>query len=157
MYKMAFTLTLYTSNSDPKQVTKSLTVIANGITIRPTASINILAPSLIIDYNASYVNANYCYIPALSRYYFIDSVDLEIGKQIIFNCRVDVLMSYADQIRQCTACVVRSESIGRPTEIVDSRLPIDPNERYFKIMSWNAPDDYPFANVPTYPYLLETL
>lgn len=154
---MAFGLTLYTTSSDPKQVTKSLSTIASGITIRPTATVNILSPSLIINYNAAYINANYCYCTELSRYYFIDSIDIEIGRQIILHCRVDVLMTYADQIRQCTACVTRSESIGKPTDFIDQKFPVLPNEREYRVIEWIKSADFPFDTSSSFPYLLEVL
>lgn len=121
---MAFTLNLYQTNSDPRQVTKSLTSVAENIQIQPTAILDIMNPRIIIDYDASYLNANYCYCSLLNRYYYITSTSLEIGKRIILNCSIDVLHTYSSQIRSCTACVVRNEGIGKPTYITDNQLPI---------------------------------
>lgn len=121
---MAFTLNLYQTNSDPRQVTKDLTSVAANIPIQPTATLDILNPNIIINYNESYLNANYCYCSLLNRYYYITSTSLEIGKRIILNCAIDVLHTYSSQIRSCTACVVRNEGIGKPTYITDNQLPI---------------------------------
>lgn len=121
---MAFTLNLYQTNSDPRQVTKDLTSVAANIPIQPTATLDILNPNIIINYNESYLNANYCYCSLLNRYYYITSTSLEIGKRIILNCAIDVLHTYSSQIRSCTACVVRNEGIGKPTYIPDNQLPI---------------------------------
>lgn len=121
---MAFTLNLYQTNSDPRQVTKELTAIASNIQIQPTTTLDILNPTIIIGYSESYLSANYCYCTLLNRYYYITSTSLEIGKRIILNCSIDVLHTYSSQIRNCTACVVRNEGIGKPTYIRDNQLPI---------------------------------
>lgn len=121
---MAFTLNLYQTNSDPRQVTKSLSSVAENIKIQPIATLDIMNPRIIIDYNESYLNANYCYCSLLNRYYYITSTSLELGKRIILNCAIDVLHTYSSQIRSCTACVVRNEGIGKPTYITDNQLPI---------------------------------
>lgn len=121
---MAFTVNLYTTTSDPRQVTKALSGVADSVPIVPTSSVDILYPELVLGYNENYLSANYLYIPHLQRYYYITSSSLEIGKRVILTCNVDVLMSYSSAIRSCIACVVRSESIGKPTFVPDTQLPI---------------------------------
>lgn len=139
---MAFNLTLYTTADDPRKVTKTLTQITT-VSINPTGSIDILNPVFIINYNASYLAANYCYCAALSRYYFIDDMSLEIGKQIKIQASVDVLMTYDAQIRECTASIIRSESVGHPTYIQDQKLPVHPTKRDYKILAFNPESPYP--------------
>lgn len=121
---MGFTLNLYTTSSDPRQVTKSLSEVANSVAINPTASLDVLSPTIVLGYNETYLRANYCYIPFLKRYYYINNIALEIGKQITLNCSIDVLMTYDSSLRNCNACVIRNEGIGKPTNIVDTQLPI---------------------------------
>ena len=121
---MAFTLNLYQTNSDPRQVTKELSAVAENIQIQPTSTLDLLNPRIIIGYSESYLNANYCYCTLLNRYYYITSTSLEIGRRIILDCSIDVLHTYSGQIRNCTACVVRNEGIGKPTYITDNQLPI---------------------------------
>lgn len=129
---MSLSITLYTSTADPKEVDKSskLTQIgSSAITATPTESIDMLNPQVILNYNASYLGANYAYIPAFGRYYYIDGVDVQPGQIITLSMSVDPLMSFRNSIANCMACVTRSESVGQPTEIVDDRLPIDPNKK----------------------------
>lgn len=129
---MSLSITLYTSTADPKEVDKSskLTQIgSSAITATPTESIDMLNPQVILNYNASYIGANYAYIPAFGRYYYIDGVDVQPGQIITLSMSVDPLMSFRNSIANCMACVTRSESVGQPTEIVDDRLPIDPNKK----------------------------
>lgn len=48
------------------------------------------------------INGNYVYIPALSRYYFVNDVTM-MGDTCQLTLNVDVLMTFADSIRQATA------------------------------------------------------
>ena len=66
-------------------------------------------------------------IPDLGRYYYISDMILNTGHNIDIIGSVDVLKSYDAQIRAITATIIRSESVGAPTPIPDSQLPIDPN------------------------------
>lgn len=127
---MSFTINLYTTTSDPRQVTKTINEIASNIPITPSSSVDILNPTLIIGYNENYLTANYCYIPDLSRYYYISNISLEIGNIITIQCTIDVLMSFAMEIRNIYATIIRSESIGKPTYVVDSQLPIIQGQYY---------------------------
>lgn len=122
-------LNLYSCGDDPKAVTKTLTAIASNIPIKPTGSVNILKPTIIINYNPAYLAANYAYLSDFNRYYFVGSPSVEPGKQITFYLSVDVLYSWAEDIRRSPATVIRSESVGKPTYIPDQRLPIAPSEQ----------------------------
>lgn len=119
-------ITLYTTTDDMRTVNKTLSVV-KSVTATPTEPMNVLAPTLIINYDNSVLLANYVYIPALNRYYYIDNLDLLKGNRILLSCRVDVLKTYANDIRNCNCICARSESIGTPTQIPDKNLPIDPN------------------------------
>lgn len=122
-------LNLYSCGDAPETVDKTLTAIASNIPIKPTGSVNVLKPTIIINYNASYLAANYAYLSDFNRYYFVGSPSVETGKQITFYLSVDVLYSWAEDIRRSPAIVIRSESIGKPTYIPDQRLPIAPSEQ----------------------------
>lgn len=151
---MSFTLNLYQTNSDSRQVTKELSSIAENIAIQPTSTIDVLNPVIIIGYNESYLNANYCYLTLLNRYYYITSTALEIGKRIILNCAIDVLHTYSSQIRNCIACVVRNEGIGKPTYVPDNQLPIHPSEQEVTSIRFS---ESPFTTGAMYAYILTVL
>lgn len=122
-------LNLYRCSDAPETVSKTLTAIASNIPIKPTGSVNVLKPTIIINYNAAYLAANYAYLSDFNRYYFVGSPSVETGKQITFYLSVDVLYSWAEDIRRSPATVIRSESVGKPTYIPDQRLPIAPSEQ----------------------------
>lgn len=151
---MSFYLDLYVTSSDPRSLDKSLTGVASGVPIIPTGAVDIIAPTLILNYSAAYIQANYCYCSELNRYYFIDNMTLEVGRRMILSCKVDVLKTYAAAIRQCTATVIRNGGIGRPTYIPDNKLPISPSE--VNITSVEYPNS-PFDTSADTPYVLTVL
>lgn len=56
---------------------------------------DITNPILILQ---SYKQGNYCYIPDLNRYYYIDKIDIMNGGLYKLYLEIDVLMSYKDEI-----------------------------------------------------------
>ena len=86
-----------------------------------------MAPTIIIDYNETYIAANYMYVAAFGKYYFCKPPKIQTGKRIIFECVEDFLMTYKDELLNVPCTITRSESIGKPTSVPDPELPIDPN------------------------------
>ena len=68
-------------------------------------------------------NINYCYITELKRYYFLTNYTYITGQRIELHCSVDVLMSYAEEIKRLKVNVLRYEKIN-PSYITDSRIPL---------------------------------
>ena len=120
------TLSLYNTVDDPRVVNKTVTAVAT-VTADPTDNVSILTPSFLIEYNSTYLGANYCYVELFGRYYYIRNMSVVKGNRILIECAVDVLKTYAAALIDCVGIVTRSESIGEPTEIPDKNLPIDPN------------------------------
>lgn len=52
---------------------------------------------------------NYCFIPDLNRYYFIDKIDI-VRNTLNVMLSIDVLMSYKEQIKELNVIVSASES-----------------------------------------------
>lgn len=52
------------------------------------------------------ITGNYAYIPTIGRYYFVDNVTL-LGDTCQLTLRVDVLMTFADSIKQATATRIK--------------------------------------------------
>lgn len=119
------TINLLYTTDDPFTATKTTTTVAAGVTIVPKANLDILSPVVVLAYNASYLGANYAYIPDLGRYYFIRDQILSPGKQIALQLNIDIRMSWDAGIRGCSGVVVRSQSIGS-NYFPDDKLPVDP-------------------------------
>lgn len=130
---MSFTATFYNCSDDPKVIGKTLTDGTVVESIVPTDGCDLLSPTFVLDYNSNLTTCNYVVVGApFNRHYFISDMSIDIGKKIEIKCNVDVLETYADGIKASTACIVRSESVGGPTYIVDNKLPIDPNRKEIK-------------------------
>lgn len=125
---MSMTVNLYTTNSNPKSLTKSLTMIGQARVISPTAQVSVLNPVLVIAHSDTLLPCNYVYIPKFRRYYFC-TVSTDIAGRIILTCKVDYLMSWADYIKSCPANIIRAEQAG-VNYVVDNQLPID-QSRFF--------------------------
>lgn len=121
------TVNLMTTTDDPRVVTKTTSLVVS-LEAKPTENCRVLNPRLILNYRGSLINVNYMQIPDFGAYYYIDSIVVLPGGEIEISGTIDVLKTYDAYIRNCSATVIRSESIGKPTSIPDSKLPIIPNK-----------------------------
>ena len=124
----------YNISDDKRVVDKhanSGTAIGDAVGIEVISKLSIINPVVEIANNSSFWAANYAYISDLGRYYYVDDISLNTAQRMIVSMTVDVLKTYAAQIRGCTATVLRSSSThgGRPTEYTDSKLPVFPSNQ----------------------------
>lgn len=108
---MSMTIKLYHNDSDKRTVNKTLTnegALSGAVIIDDTS---ILTPRLKVRDNGI-INQlyNYCYIQDFRRYYFITDITVSNG-YILIDCKVDVLMSYAEEIRNCTGVIKRQATL----------------------------------------------
>lgn len=118
-----FTISFYQNKSATNVVNKDISthiVDAQGV-LRKQSSV--IDPAIIVqtDGNSLWANgANYCYIEAFARYYYITNMiavsgtwesqtEINPGQLWEIHMHVDVLMSYADGIKQQKAVVARQE------------------------------------------------
>lgn len=105
------TIKLYHNDSDKRTVNKTLTnegALTGAVIIDDTT---ILEPRLKVrDNGIIMVQYNYCYIADFKRYYYITNITVSNG-YILIDCKVDVLMSYANEIRACTGVIARQENV----------------------------------------------
>lgn len=122
-------LKLYKNKTPDNTLEKNIEFITDVSTLGIYDSIDITNPTFVLNYNEKIFNCNYLYCPDLNRYYFCNlSVNNE--KRFVITCKVDVLMSYKEALKKCSVTVIRSESVGRPTYIPDSSLPLYPSSQY---------------------------
>lgn len=107
---------------DPRNVVKSFTPTVE-------ADCNIYGefilhkPTLKVKWNAALFDANYCFVPSLSRYYFINDIRGEKGEILYVLCYEDVLMTYQTDILNLIVEVGRS-SATQCKFLSDSQMPI---------------------------------
>lgn len=134
-----FYVDLYSSTADPRERDKTnyITLIGQAVPLSPTAVFDLMAPQIIIDYDATLTAANYAYLPEFGKYYFLEPPKIQTGKRIVFQGAIDLLMTYKSYLLDVNATIIRSESVGSPTPIPDPQLPIDPNRFEFKSILFN--------------------
>lgn len=99
---------LYQNISENHRVSKNLTnALEYEGNLRSATSV--LDPTFTIESGGDLSQYNYCYIPDFHRYYFITSIDVLADSIWAFGCHVDVLHTYSESIRNCTAVISRQE------------------------------------------------
>lgn len=87
----------YTNSSDFNVINKD---IAEQFTLTGTLKVgtDIISPVIWIDSDTTILSVNYCYIPELERYYFIDKITLVKNQIYSLYLSTDVLMTFKTEI-----------------------------------------------------------
>lgn len=107
---MAFSITLQRNNSERNRVTKDiLTLLTVSGELKTETSI--IDPVIMIECDLSSVTGcNYISIPTFGRSYFVNNIRSIRSGLVEFSCHVDVLSSFASEIRGNTAIVRKQEN-----------------------------------------------
>lgn len=107
---MAFNIVLQTNNSENNRVVKDLTTITTlSGTLRQDTSI--IDPVIMIEADLSdLISCNYMTIEAFSRSYFVSNIRSLRTGLVELSCHVDVLSSFADEIKANSAIIRRQEN-----------------------------------------------
>lgn len=87
---------------------------------------NILTPILILKTNSLLTIYNYCYIPDFGRYYYIINYESIRDNLFEISCKVDVLMSFKNQIRANKGLITRQQNRNN-NYYVDRLVPLQSN------------------------------
>lgn len=75
---------------------------------------NLLKPTFLFSATLNNLFAyNYIYIPNFRRYYFIDDIEIIANELYKISCRVDVLKTYADLIKNSSVLVTKSTDFNK--------------------------------------------
>lgn len=101
---------LYKTSSPRKKLVKDLT---DEITLVGTlrAQSSVMSPAFTVQ-DTSVVGYNYCYIPDFGRWYYINGINALRANLYELSLGIDVLMTYAAEIRKNYAIVDKVENIG---------------------------------------------
>ena len=102
------TIQFYSYNGHPNKVNKQLDV-STSIKGDLRQTFDILHPDVILR-TKPLPTFNYCYIPSLGRYYFVDRVSFEGNNAYRLSLRVDVLKTYESEILTATGRVRESDN-----------------------------------------------
>lgn len=118
------TIELSTTTSPQRKIIKTL---SNTITreIQLKDDNNVCTPTVLLTYVRNIDRYNYAYIPALHRYYWIDSITEMVGGICALSLKVDVLMTYKPDILDAYLMLKRKTTDGIGM-IPDSQLPLMP-------------------------------
>lgn len=144
---------LYVNSSQTNVLDKSISMVGSSKILEPFEEINLLSPTILIVYNEEFLKCNYCYIPELNRYFYIENISLEKGQRMTLSLRVDPLMSFKEEILSAQATVLRNEEIG-PTNVIDNQLPIDPKELWYEGIDFPQQPLYNIDEELTFNYIL---
>ena len=104
---MAFTIQLYHNNSEPERIGKSLSA-TQSFTGSLKDQTSIINPSILVK-SAGVPKGNYARIEAFGRYYFITDIVSVRNELWEIKMHVDVLQTYAAQIKAGEEMVSRQE------------------------------------------------
>lgn len=106
---MAFDIILQRNNSERNRVTKDISEILT-VSGELKTKTSIIDPVIMIECDLSaVVGCNYMSISAFGRSYFVNNIRSIRSGLIEFSCHVDVLSSFASEIRSNIAIVRRQE------------------------------------------------
>ena len=129
---------LYNISDNPNKVKKSAdkdggTLIEN-VRFKDEDALNVLNPTLVLklsDEISDCFKYNYLYIPKAARFYYITNISTR-GGLVFIETKVDVLMSFADDILSSNQYVSRTESESYANGlIVDNLLPIHSDHLFY--------------------------
>ena len=97
-------------SDDNRRIDKVFVPIKSNVEANIYGKIDLLGPVLKVAYDAALLEANYCYVPAFHRFYYIDNISGEKGEILYLACRVDVLKSYENELLNLMVEVGRSSA-----------------------------------------------
>lgn len=103
-------ITLYNNTSEKNRLKKSLIKLSEYKDCSIITPMSIIDPVVMINDVSMNFNANYLYIPEFNRYYFIKNITSVNNGCWELSCHIDVLSTYAEQVKQLSAIFKRQES-----------------------------------------------
>ena len=145
------TITLYKCGSERNVINKSLaTVVKSATAIEATEIINIETPDVLMDMDVNILGCDYAYINNFSRYYYINSIEVVNGNQVLLHLESDPLMSFKGDILTSKCIAKRSTSNINP-EIEDNQAAFKniPKRIHFKMSTGFTPSSSGWCYVLT--------
>ena len=107
---MALDIVLQKNNSERNRVTKDISEILK-VSGELKTETSIIDPVIMIECDlSSVIGCNYMSIPTFGRSYFVNNIRSIRDGLVEFSCHVDVLSSFATEIRSNIAIVRRQEN-----------------------------------------------
>lgn len=133
---------LYKTESAPNVVDKKLTEVAHYTSVRLLDDTSVLTPTIEVRESNTIDNiwdVNYFYVPKFKRYYFVTDLTATAGMYRISG-RVDVLKSYASEIKVSSQIITRQEN-RQDRYLHDSMIPISDKQEVIETEFGDTFDD----------------
>lgn len=133
---------LYKTESAPNVVDKKLTEVAHYTSVRLLDDTSVLTPTIEVRESNTIDNiwdVNYFYVPKFKRYYFVTDLTATAGMYRISG-RVDVLKSYASEIKASSQIITRQENC-QDRYLHDSMIPISDKQEVIETEFGDTFDD----------------
>lgn len=103
-------LTFYKQAATPNRVDKSayLTQVGTISNVVLKSDVNLMTPVFILKTSPIVYNSNYVYCSFTGRYYYIETITALNGERIAIQCKIDVLHTYRNEIKNSSGWVSRS-------------------------------------------------
>ena len=131
----------YTGDNRIINKTISETPLQTVQTATPFRPLSDLTGTLLLTYVATAYAANYCSFGG--KYYYITDRELLPGQKMQIICRVDVLKTYAEQIKSVNIIPARSSDNEKNNPfLIDTRQPVETTIQHYNIPFNGANLDY---------------
>ena len=103
------TVNFYNSTENKNKINKTLiNPTVKNLTLRN--NFNVERPIIYLSFNPIENNLNYIEFVEMQKFYFIESVDLIRKNYYQVNLKLDVLKTYANNIKELTGTIIKSEN-----------------------------------------------
>lgn len=138
------------TNDNPQKLDKSFENVGNAVNAIPLESCSVIAPVFTLKYDSSYHSATHITVAAFeNRTYFITDIVLNTGGKCTVYTTIDVLSTYATQIKNCQGTILRAEK-PKSNLIHDSKFPLIAKMGMVQTFF----DDTPFSAANGWNYVL---
>lgn len=143
------TIHLYKHGATPKRIDKSTFLsdvgVVSGVVLKETE--NELTPDFILNTNSLVYNANYFFCDFTSRYYYITDMEMMTGGRIVLHSRVDVLMTFRNEILSSSSWVEVSDKTSDTSDNYDMLHNDFPFRQDYDILGKSSSDSiFSYAN-----------
>lgn len=128
-------LTIGYVSDDEKTVSKNYNAVY-VYEVKVKDNDNIVNPTFLLT-TTDTLTVNYCYCEKWNRYYYIDSIDVLTGGRVALNCRVDVLMSFKDDIYNLSAIIDKQQDIRKANMYLDDGSLVAENRTNIEIKDFS--------------------
>ena len=129
-------ITLYKTSEENNKIDKTLSEPYNMTgSLRNESSV--IRPSILIEIENP-TNYNYMYISDFGRYYFIKEMTSVRTNLWRLDCEVDVLKSYANEIKTLTVIIDKNKDYSRTNQYLDDGSFIIENKNTIEIKNFTS-------------------